>query len=391
MPVQLVCNCGKQLTIPDAHAGRRIACPVCGQTHQVPDVISAERPNEVQSVRPGGGSGKGRLVALVVLLVLLLGGTTAAWWLWIHKGQTPAGSEKEGDDLALIPANAQGFISVRLADLWKSPAMEKAIADARERDPQMEDLAEKMDRETGLRPSEVERLNLVSIDLDQKLAWLVLRTRQPYDRRKVLSRLSDARSLVHQGQSYYLGHGADGRLLAVHFAGTHVLMAGSEKAVKHCLDFAAGEPVKGPLQPVITLARGTHTAVAGVSPSGAVLERLKGVDNLKSLGEMKVITATIDISEKATVETKTEVPSEEEAKKLQATLKKALALVKVGLLFAPGQLLGENLAQHAPAILELLTPLKFAHKGKEVTANAEIEDGSKVAGMLLALPKMIQR
>ena len=57
----------------------------------------------------------------------------------------------EGDDLALIPANAQGFISIRLADLWKTPAAQEALKKGREDGPPQADPAERMERETGLR------------------------------------------------------------------------------------------------------------------------------------------------------------------------------------------------------------------------------------------------
>jgi hypothetical protein len=37
MPIVVSCECGKQLRVPDAHAGKRIKCPGCGDAIRVPD------------------------------------------------------------------------------------------------------------------------------------------------------------------------------------------------------------------------------------------------------------------------------------------------------------------------------------------------------------------
>ena len=68
--------------------------------------------------------------------------------------------------------------------------------------------------------------------------------------------------------------------------------------------------------------------------------------------------------------------SEGEAKKLRITINSFLAKIKLLLIFfAP------------PAVSELLASMKFAQEGDEVTATATIEKGSKVAELLMTLPK----
>src|ERR1700722_11244696 len=72
------------------------------------------------------------LRSLALLMVLLAGGATGVWSVLVSEGAQPG---PDIEDLALIPANGQGFLSVRLAELWKTPAAQKGVADAKKRDP----------------------------------------------------------------------------------------------------------------------------------------------------------------------------------------------------------------------------------------------------------------
>ena len=78
--------------------------------------------------------------SLALLAVLLACGAAGS------DGPKPA----DLDDLALIPADARGFLSVRVADLWQTPAVRKGVANAKKRDPKLEDPAERMGE--GVRP-----------------------------------------------------------------------------------------------------------------------------------------------------------------------------------------------------------------------------------------------
>ena len=380
MTVQLVCKCGKQLRIPDEHAGRRVMCPGCGASHLSP----AADPTAVPAA--GGpwphppAKGERRVFLLVLFLLLLAGGAGAAWWFLFRTG----GAANEGDDLALVPANAQGFISIRVADLWKTPAARKAVKDVRERDPQAPDPTDQMDRDTGLRPEEIERLTLVGVDLDRKIAWGIVRTLQPYDRRRVLSRLKDHRELVYKGKRYYLGLGPDGHPLAIWFAGTRVLVAGSEEGVKLCRDFEEGTPPAGPLTEAIDLAAGSRTAVAGVYPAGGPLETVKADSFLKSLADVKLFTATLDVSEKATLAGKAKMSGEEDARRMVQAIKDNRMAIQFGLGWA---LLQGGVKGNAARLLQtLLGKMKFVQKGDEVGATATIDEGSRLVELLIAMP-----
>jgi hypothetical protein len=371
MPVQLVCKCGKQLYVPDGHAGRRVKCPGCGESHLAPaEAPSASTPS-LPYAHARSGQGGRRLPLLLVGLLLLLSIGFAAWWFLFRQ----AGPAQDGDDLALIPANAQGFATVRLAELWKSPAVEKAL---QKRDKAEEDPAERMDRETGLRPAEVERFTIVGVDASKRLGWVVVRAGEPLDRQKILSRLKNGSEHVHEGQSYFKGAGPDGDERAIHFVGRRVLVAGNEAGVKRCLDFTTGPPVKGPLGPVIALAGGTRSAVAGFVPAGGALDMAKGIGAAKSLEKVKLMTATLDVTDEAKLEVTAKLASADEATELARTIdgyQKPLrenALQRNLLSFGLRFYLGKNLAPLAPTLVNLLAKAKVEPNGDEITAKADL-------------------
>ena len=70
-------------------------------------------------------------------LVLGIGGGVVglglvAFLLWFFLSGGGGGA---GAVAAYIPGDAQGFVSVRLADLWKNDAVQKSIAQARQSQP----------------------------------------------------------------------------------------------------------------------------------------------------------------------------------------------------------------------------------------------------------------
>src|SRR5439155_228562 len=108
----------------------------------------------------------------------------------------------------------------------------------RRRDPQREDLAGRLERETSLRPEEVERVHVVSVDGNWRHGWVVGRSVASLDRSRVLNRLQNRRTGRHAGRRYHVGTPAGSEELAVHFAGPNVLVIATEDGMKRCLDQA---------------------------------------------------------------------------------------------------------------------------------------------------------
>ncbi len=195
------------------------------------------------------------------------------------------------DDLALLPANARGFVSVRVADLWNTPAAKKAVAEARKADPKSEAPAGRLEDEIGLLPREIERISLVCSD--EGLVWAVARTAAPYDGRKVLSRLKGATRRDHQGKQYHAGTDRRGREVAVWPAGPRVLVAGPEAAVKRCIALSAEKAAKGLLEPVLARCKEGHDVVVGLD--GKRLGEGKGNLLLSWVTPVELAWATADV------------------------------------------------------------------------------------------------
>lgn len=48
MPIEVRCQCGKRLKVPDKFAGRQVACPGCSETIAVPSLAAAEEDEEFE-------------------------------------------------------------------------------------------------------------------------------------------------------------------------------------------------------------------------------------------------------------------------------------------------------------------------------------------------------
>jgi hypothetical protein len=381
MSVELLCSCGKRFNVPDAHAGRRVKCPTCGAVTEVP------APGAAASAAPGRG-GLPRLWLLIGLLALLVaaGGSGLAWWL-THREPVAFEAEKDGPevtDVQLIPPGAQGFATVRLAELWALPEVKETIAAARQEDPDHEDLVARMERETGLTPDEVERLHVVSIDAQRRLGWIVGRTVSPPDRKRILSRLRTPVEQWHEGRRYFLGKTEQGREVAVHFGGPQVLVVASEEGMKLCLEQAGKPATTGPLTPIITLVEGKSQVVLGINPKGPLQELLKKNETLKELGGVQLLRLTADVGKEASLDLRATTEDEAAAKKLNSWL---LAWKKKASnpfwLIGGAALLGLDAAV-VEQIAKLLAKFKPQVKGNEVAVQVKTDTASLVKGLLLA-------
>ena len=222
------------------------------------------------------------------------------------------------EDLAFIPANAQGFLSVRVADLWTTPAVQKGRADAKERDPKHSDPAKVMEKAFGLQPIQVERVSVVySAD---GLAWGIVRTRKPVDQKKLLSRLDG----VKQGKQYHTGTDKQGRAVAVWFASPSVVIIGAEDGVKACIALAAKPIPKGPLEPIIALCKGEHHAVVGID--GKKLDGVKGNLLLSWVTPIQLAWATVDVDKEVELSIHARAADEKQAKRVERNVGVAVRL-----------------------------------------------------------------
>jgi hypothetical protein len=313
MSIPLPCRCGKQLRVPEEHVGRRVRCPTCGETLTVPSSEEAAAPlNGLGQARSasdgtavGQGLGKKRLalplvLAGVVALVVLGGGGLGDYLFFnvVFGSRAP--------DLELVPADAQGFVRVRLAEVWTTGLMRKAARRAKEKG-EGEGPEELLRDAVGLVPADVERLTVVLVDAKQGIGWAVLATARAYDRQAVLGRLPGGREVQHEGKSYQVGTTANGSELAVFFAAKRVLVVGPEAGVRRCLSFLAGDKPQGPLTDALRRARGRDHLVAAGNPAPEQIRllknRLEGAGStFLPLAEARAVTLVVNVGESVRLE-----------------------------------------------------------------------------------------
>ncbi len=388
MAVELVCSCGRQLRITEAHAGRQVKCPGCGASHTVRDNAITSQPSRAPSFAQASPA-RGKTTAIVLLLLLLIS-SVVTWWLFFRN---PGRDATDVYDLSLIPATAQGFASLRLGDAWQTPAAHKAIEAERDRNPEKPGFAARMEGDLGLRPEQIERLSLVVMEFTsdpQKAAeksWAIFRTYEPYNQNKVLEQWQGGqRRIKYEGKAYHVGEHRDGRRLAMHFAGSHVLVIGNEEGVKRCLDHRANPYREGPLSPLIVRGEGRHHVVGGFSLPDDVRAQLREGPLVGSLAEVQWASATLDLpdesgKEEALLEVRGLLGSEEEARKMQKALAPMIALAPLMLPLmsnkVPG-MPGRMIGRMAPVIGKM----KMQQQGKEVVGTIRTDAVEMMQGVL---------
>jgi hypothetical protein len=285
----------------------------------------------------------------------------------------PAGADI--DDLTLIPANGRGFLSVRVADLWRSPAVRQALTDVKKHDPKSSEPVALMEKEFGLKPLEVERVSAVYSDTG--LVWVIVHTVKPYDERKILSRLKGARRFVHRGKNYYTGADQHGREAGVWPASPRILVVGLEEGVKGCITLTTGPAPKGPLEEIIARCKEKHHIVAGID--GKRLDGVKGNLLLAWVTPIERAWATVNVTKGVDFAIHAQAVDEKQAKTLQRSARASLRLT-------PEFLASKIDVGIAGELSSLVSMAKAEQKGREVIIRGSDDDPNGVfeAAILLA-------
>lgn len=369
-------HCGRDMKARPENASRAMHCPGCMKQVIVP---AADAPRPLAPTRPA----KGRAVPLLVGLVLVL--TTAAaalgWWYYGHEEYGPNPSphvEADGPelgDLVFLPADAQMVATIRAAELDKMPATKQALERLRKDDPDQADPVARMERDVGLKPSEIERLHAVGADADQQLGWAVAKTLQPLSRRKILDRLKGRGEKRHEGRRYYLGKNLDGETIAVHFASANVLVVSNAAGIELALAQAVKPVMEGPLRASIgTVETSKSQVIVGLYPGGGGTKALAADEQARPLAEVKLARITLDADEaEATLRLVADAGDEGKAKRLQEGLAPALSALKAkGILFRD---------EESKALRAFADAAKVETKGPELHARATTDPKSMALTM----------
>jgi hypothetical protein len=284
MPI-LECSCGNKWDLPDGQAGGQARCPRCnaipaepGSTALAP-AVAGPAPTPPAPAAPAAllpteaaARPRGRRAAWPFLVggVLALAVVGVVVFFVFFQGVPP--------DLAYVPGDAQGFASVRVADLWKSAAVKDAMSNQPDGMTQAS-VAALMEGFTGLKPEDVERATLVVQDAEKGVGWLVAALNRPVEPKDLLARLGkipqigEFKESTHQGKTYHVA-GQGQRPLAVHFASDRIVIVGPEDGVKRCLEGAGGKP-SGLLARGVGAASGKKDIVVAIPFTDQMKEQMR--------------------------------------------------------------------------------------------------------------------
>ena len=287
-------GCGKTMKARVQHAGSQIVCPGCNATLTVPGGMVTARPvaRPVDEEEPSG-SGAGFWVGMVLVLLMLGGGGFAAWWFLIRDA-TPA-------DLRLVPADATAFVSVRVADVWKSDEMKKMVGMSAVL---FGNSLKEQEAKFGLELGDLERVTTVVGEVgdlkDDPAVWVIFLTSKDYDKDKIRHEIMPGAAEQTSGKFKYYAAGRDTKGPVLYFHSDRIFVFASQKGIKACFDQIENRKKDGALKAAIKEASGKHQVVAaGVLPAELTAKMHKDmppeVEPYKALLDVKAAMLVADL------------------------------------------------------------------------------------------------
>jgi hypothetical protein len=309
--VQFNCSCGKPMQARSQFAGERVRCPDCGAVVIVPG-DRAGGGDFAPPRRPGPPSRRRAWPWVAGLAALLLvGAGVASWFIWFKRKATP--------DLDLVPRDAVGFVSVRVADWWNSESGKQVQLQVARFG-----VLSQMESQVGLTPADIERVTLVFPTTDPNTAWGVAAISKSIDEEKLRKALVPRGTEVSwHGKTYYAN-----RSTALYFPGKNLVVMGAPAGVQHFIDHSADAGKSGPLGEALKrAAEGKHHLVAAVQPPAAEIQRLKNTPPPRNAPperelvlpflDLESATLTANLGTDFEMDVRLKFPDEARAKKAQ--------------------------------------------------------------------------
>lgn len=343
--------------------------------------------------RRAGGARSSSMMPWIIAgaVVLLLAGGGLTWWLMRGKSSDSAGAPSGPDygqqSLAFVPGTAQGFVSVRVADLWNSPLAKKALEEAKKlNQPQLDNPAAALEQMLGLNPQEIEQVTFVGKDFQDEVLWFIIASTKPFDRAKVRAaagwKLKEAVEKKVGDRSYFAVDRATQVGPALCFADDHILLFGPEKGIKQALEYGPGKTVKGPLDDALKVAEGKHAVVAGGVPPGDLLAAAKAqmqdpfTAGLKPALDLKSATVVIELGDALSLQLSARYPDKDLAEKAKKAVEGVVAIAKMFLPNMEGQMkmmLGPDQGtKYFNAIKKVVDDLKVDQKENDVSLEVKV-------------------
>jgi hypothetical protein len=285
--------------------------------------------------------------------------------------------------------------TLRVAELHSMKPTRDALEQARKRDPQWEDPVAQLERQTGLKPEQVDRLHVVAIDQETRLGWMVVRTREPLDREAVLAKLTERSEKRQAGRRYYLGKTSDGQEGSVLFGGPNVLVVSTQGGMQRALMQAAQPVSNGPLKPTIALVETSRSQViVGLNGHAGGLDTFKNTLKQNPLlfadpvNHVQLIRLTLDADEKEAVLTAT--AEMDDAKRVIPFLGVIGRLQLAGRVWILSLRQKDEEAEMADVLTKVLDSIKADGKGKEARVTAR-SDPETMATALFYLAQQVMK
>jgi hypothetical protein len=261
---------------------------------------------------------------------LLVAAALAGLLSWAPAG----GGEKEKaveakaalpDDLEHVPAAAAGLVSLRPADVWSS-SVGVGIRKAFGKDLKM--MTRDFEGALGLSVADIERLTVALLLGSPDPSLLIVRTRKPYDRKKVVRAFAPgATEEMYKGHTIHVG----GRNKALVMLNDNVFIGGLVGEVKTALDKPGARSEA--LTTALTAAAGRRYAAVFAANPPAIAKELQGRDlgpdaeQFKPLLKATVALATVELGKTTRGHLRVRFPGEAEAQAGEKSLKAALEIV----------------------------------------------------------------
>ncbi len=292
-------------------------------------------------------------------------------------------------DLALVPHEALGLVSIRVADLWKDQGIKDLHAQILKDAPaQAQAIAKEI---TDWLP-QIDRLTFVLLPVPgrertPRMAAIVLTT-EPYDQKKILAYRPGAKEEKSNGKTYF----ADAGVVAFYPVDKNTFVVGEPDGVVAVMA-QEGKEDHGPLAPALAEAATKHHVVIGLRPAPfftmADLDLPPEAKPFTDLIQPEVAVISEEFGKEIKYEVRLTYANAQEAEDAATVARAGAVLARRGLPVLRAQLDKANIKEPAlTKVLDELGPaLKAAAikaKGNDVTIALTVKVDMHALGLALA-------
>ncbi|HEV3258851.1 MAG TPA: hypothetical protein VG013_18415 [Gemmataceae bacterium] len=232
-------------------------------------------------------------------------------------------------DLSLVPHDAAGFLSVRVADTWdqeQAAPLRKLAKD----NPMASLFLDQLKAKAGLTIADVERAVAIMPTADshpEPLLLVTTKTSKTIDRAGLVGVFLPGAKEKKVGEKSFFTAGT--APFGIHFADDHTLLAGAPAAVEAFLKQPASKE-EGPLTGALREAGGKHTLVLGFNPSRFADQAKKqippGMEKFQPLLDARAGMLTVDVTSELQVTVQLTFAKEEQARAGEEAAKALLVM-----------------------------------------------------------------